>query len=220
MEEESILKDSAKRVQYITEYIVSYKSKIETLNKKGLFDTATLYEIFAQKVCEIWFGQRFLNLNETKANYPYVDLISEDKKLYVQVSTVQDIPSKIKSTLKKIRDSKSHDLQKIEKLFFFVLANSSVDEVTDFTGESKIGTIDFIKNKNLITTDDIVQKAKTDIQFQVSLYELLQIESESLVQVSDRLEKAVAMSKGLLNNNIDCSINENANPPAMLGRIV
>lgn len=201
------MKDSAKRVQYITEYIVSYKSKIETLNKKGLFDTATLYEIFAQKVCEIWFGQRFLNLNETKANYPYVDLISEDKKLYVQVSTVQDIPSKIKSTLKKIRDSKSHDLQKIEKLFFFVLANSSVDEVTDFTGESKIGTIDFIKNKNLITTDDIVQKAKTDIQFQVSLYELLQIESESLVQVSDRLEKAVAMSKGLLNNNIDCSIN-------------
>lgn len=44
-----MLKDSAERVQYITEYIVSYKAKIEALNKKGLFDTATLYEIFAQK---------------------------------------------------------------------------------------------------------------------------------------------------------------------------
>ena len=41
-------RESSERIQYIVDYIVSYKTKIEALNKKGLFDTATLYEIFAQ----------------------------------------------------------------------------------------------------------------------------------------------------------------------------
>ena len=202
------MKESAERVQYITEYIVSYQAKIETLNKKGLFDTATLYEIFAQKICELWFGQKFSNLNVAKANFPYVDLISEDKKVYVQVSTVQDIPSKVQSTLEKIRDSKSKELQNVNKLFFVVLANDSVKRVRDFTGEYRIGNIDFIKDKNLITTDDIVQKAKTDIEFQISLYDFLQRENDSLIQTGNKLEEAVILSRALIKNNIDYFIND------------
>lgn len=58
--EEKVVKESVERIQYISDYIVGYKTKIESLNRKGLFDTATLYEIFAQKICEIWFGQKFL----------------------------------------------------------------------------------------------------------------------------------------------------------------
>ena len=53
------MKESSERVQYIAEYFASYKAKTESLNKLGLFDTATLFEIFAQKICEIWFGQQF-----------------------------------------------------------------------------------------------------------------------------------------------------------------
>lgn len=203
-----IHKESAERVQYITEYVVSYKAKIEALNKKGLFDTATLYELFSQKVCEIWFGHKFLNLNDSKANYPYVDLISEDGKMYVQVSTGQDIPTKVKSTLEKIRDSKSDELKSIEQLFFFVLANSSESKVMDFSGKERIGRINFIKSKNLITTENIVQKAKTDIEFQKKLYDFLLTESESVVQISNKLNEAITISKVLINNNIDCLIND------------
>ena len=202
------MKDSAERIQYITEYIVSYKAKIEALNKKGLFDTATLYEIFAQKICAIWFGQKFSNLNSIKANFPYVDLLSEDKKLYVQVSTIQDVPAKVKSTLEKIRDSKSKELQGVNELFFFVLSNDSVGNVKDFTGASRIGKIEFVKDKNLITTDDIVQKAKTDIEFQIALYDFLQSENDTLMQMGDKFEEAVTISKTLLDNNIDCLIND------------
>lgn len=202
------MKESAERVQYITEYVVSYKAKIEALNKKGLFDTATLYELFSQKVCEIWFGHKFLNLNDSKANYPYVDLISEDGKMYVQVSTGQDIPTKVKSTLEKIRDSKSDELKSIEQLFFFVLANSSESKVMDFSGKERIGRINFIKSKNLITTENIVQKAKTDIEFQKKLYDFLLTESESVVQISNKLNEAITISKVLINNNIDCLIND------------
>lgn len=202
------MKDSAERIQYITEYIVSYKAKIEVLNKKGLFDTATLYEIFAQKICEIWFGQKFSNLNSKKSNFPYVDLLSEDNELYVQVSTIQDVPGKVKSTLEKIRDSKLSELQNVNKLFFFVLSNDSVGNVKDFTGASQIGKIEFIKDKNLITTDDIVQKAKTDIEFQIALYDFLHSENDVLVQIGDRFEEAVTISKALIDNNIDCFIND------------
>ena len=202
------MKDSVERIQYITEYIVSYKAKIEVLNKKGLFDTATLYEIFAQKICEIWFSQKFSNLNSKKSNFPYVDLLSEDKELYVQVSTIQDVPRKVKSTLEKIRDSKSSELQNVNKLFFFVLSNDSVGNVKDFTGASQIGQIEFIKDKNLITTDDIVQKAKTDIEFQIALYDFLHSENDVLAQIGDKFEEAVAISKVLIDNNIDCFIND------------
>lgn len=201
------MKYSAERIQYITEYIVSYKTKIEALNRKGLFDAATLYEISAQKICEIWFGQKFFNLNSTKSNFPYVDLISEDNKLYVQVSTVQDVPAKVKSTLEKIRDGKSSELQNVKKLFFVVLSNQSVGNVNDFTGDSKIGNIDFIKAENLITTDDIVQKAKTDLEFQIALYDFLKNENDNLTQVGEKFEEAVAVSKTLIDNNIECFIN-------------
>ena len=202
------MKESAERVQYITEYIVSYRAKIEALNKKGLFDTATLYEIFAQKICSLWFGQKFHNLNETKANFPYVDLISEDRKLYVQVSTMQDVPAKVKSTLEKIRDSKSSELKNVKKLFFFVLSNESVGRVKDYVGSSKIGNIDFIRDENLITLDNVVQKAKTDIDFQMALYDFLQSENDSLVQIGEKFENAVALSKALISNNIDYYIND------------
>lgn len=40
----------------------------------------------------------------------------------------------------------------------------------DFSGKERIGRINFIKSKNLITTENIVQKAKTDIEFQKKLY--------------------------------------------------
>lgn len=202
------MKKSVERIQYIVEFIKSYKIKIESLNKNGLFDTATLYEIFGQKICEIWFGQKFLNLNLIRANFPGADLISEDNELYVQVGTTQDVPTKIKNTLEMIRDNKSGDLEKVKKLYFFVLSNESVDRVKDFTGTSQIGKVEFIKAENLITTDAIIQKAKIDIEFQKSLYDILNSESHSLAQSEDKFNEAIAISKVLINNNIDCLIND------------
>ena len=100
------MRDSAERIRFIADYLSSYKTKIESLNKNGLFDAATLYELFASEVCRLWFGQAFKNLNTVRSSYPYVDLVSEDEVIYVQVSTGQDIPRKVKSTLEKIKNSK------------------------------------------------------------------------------------------------------------------
>lgn len=202
------MKDSAEKISYIVEYITTYEAKIKSLNKLGLFDTATLYEIFAQKICEAWFKQRFINLNIKKSNYPYVDLISEDSKLYVQVSTAQDVHQKIKSTLEKIKDSRDDEFKSIQELYFFVLSNDSIRKVCNYLGESKIGNIEFEKSNNLITTTEILEKVKNDINFQNALYDLFKNESESISFIEEKLGTAISNSKALLGTNIDYYINE------------
>lgn len=201
------MKDSADRIQFITDYMFSYQSKIRALNKAGLFDNATLFELFAQRVCELLFDQKFMNLNECKANYPCVDLISEDKNIYIQVSTTQNIQNKIKNTLEKLQDSKIDLFQNIKKLYFFVLSNESEIKLKDYTGDSKIGNIDFTVKENIISSNSIINKAKMDLNFQIKLYDLLCSEDDSLNQISERLHEAITLSKSLINNNIDHLIN-------------
>ena len=67
------------RINYISDYISAYESKIKLLNSEGLFDAAKLFELFAIEVGSLYFGQQLKNLNIEKSNYPAVDLISEDK---------------------------------------------------------------------------------------------------------------------------------------------
>ncbi len=206
-EGEYILKNSADRIDYIAEYIASYKNKIELLNKQGLFDNATLFELFAEKICALWFGQAFHNLNVEKANYPYVDLMSEDGNIFIQVSTNKDMPTKIRSTLEKIRDSKKTESKSISNVYFFMLGNESKEKVKDFSGEEKIGNIEFKASENLITADRVLNKAKNDLDFQIALYDLLKKDSEAIKNIADRLAVIINTSKELMDLNIDGLIN-------------
>ena len=200
-------KNSAERIDYIVEYISAYESKIKLANKKGLFDNATLFELFAINVCGLWFGQKFYNLNEKCSNYPYVDLVSEDNTKYVQVSTIQDVGGKIQSTLKKIRDSKDGRYKNLQQVFFFVLNNQSVEQVTDYTGQNKIGNIDFEKAKHLITTQDVVVRAKNDLTFQIALHNLLKSDDTKIAEISSKLLAQFRDSREIGLNNITSLIN-------------
>ena len=201
------MRESAERVKYITDYLCSYKTKIEALNKNGLLDTAILYELFATEICKLWFGQSFRNLNTERSNYPYVDLVSEDGTMYVQVSTGQDIPHKVKSTLEGIRDSSDPAISKIFTLYFFVLGNESIERLPEYTGEKRIGYIDFYPKTHLITIADIICKAKTDLEFQLSLYGLLQKESEAFHAIAEKLDEMVSLSREIISTDICGVIN-------------
>ena len=198
--------NSEVRIRYIAEYISAYESKIKLLNSEGLFDAAKLFELFAVEVGSLYFGQRLKNLNIEKFNYPTVDLISEDNTFYVQVSTAKDIPSKIKYTLEKIKDSDDQNLKSINRIIFFVLDNESVFKVEDFIGDKQIGNIPFRKNDDLITTTNILSKATTDLDFQCKLYELLQKEEKSVRNNLFKWKDAVKNSRVGL-DGIDCKIN-------------
>ena len=201
------MKNSNERIQFIANYISAYEENIKSLNNNGLFDSAKLFELFAIRVGGLYLGQKLFNLNIDTYTYPCVDLISEDKNTYIQVSTVKDIPSKIKLTLEKIKDSKLEEITNLKNIKFFVLNNESIDKVKDYTGDDKIGNISFVKANDLITTRDILQKATTDLDFQINLYHLLKQETESIKDNSYKFQEAITISKTLMNNNIDSLIN-------------
>lgn len=200
------MKNSDKRMRFISNYISAYEENIELNNKAGLFDAAKLFELFAIEVGGLYFGQKLLNLNIGKHNYPAVDLISSDKSFFVQVSSKYDIPSKIKSTLEKIRDSKNEDIKKIRSIKFFVLNNDSISKVQNFEGKMRIGNIDFNKERDLITTRTIIDRASTDLEFQCKLYEILLNEERSIKDNIFKFNEAIENSKVSL-ANIESRIN-------------
>ena len=197
---------SAERMNYIIEYISAYKQKIEMANKKGLLDSAKMFELFAEEICKLYYGMDFHNLNNI-CNFPYFDLISEDEKILVQVSTVVDVHQKIKRTLENIRDDKSNRFTKIDSAYFFVLHNDSIKNIKDYTGENQIGNISFIKEKNLITTEDIINRAQMDLDFQKDLYNIIKNEVENYNEWIRKFEDALETSKNVGINNIETKIN-------------
>lgn len=196
------------RMNFITEYISAYEQKIKLANKQGLFDAAKMFELFAIEICTLWFGQKFSNLNIASANYPYVDLISNDEKLYVQVSTATDISKKIKKTLEKLRDSKNEKFAKINKVIFFVLNNESIEGLTDYIGENQIGNIPFTVKENLITTKDVLIKAENELNFQQNLYEIIKNEYDRFQSNIRKFNEALECSKNVGLKNIIDLINE------------
>lgn len=200
--------NSTERMSYITDYIGAYETKIKLSNKNGLFDSAKLFEVFAIEVCSIWFGQSFINLNETKPNYPYVDLLSNDKEIFVQVSTVQNIPCKIKETLEKVKNGKQEIVANIKEVYFFVLHNESVDDVKDYTGDNQIGKVEFKQEKHLITTQKIVERAMNNLDFQIALHTLLEKDDKKVCELTNRLSIEFENSKNIGLNNIDSLIND------------
>lgn len=207
--------NSNERMGFIIEYMSSYDEKIKMANKNGLFDAAKMFELFAIEVCNVWFEQKFSNLNDETATYPYVDLISENRELLVQVSTVQDVPTKIKTTLEKIRDSKDKKCSDLKNIVFFVLSNNSIDKVREYSGDNQIGSISFTIKDNLITTNDIITKAQNDLNFQKKLYKVLKDEYENFNINIRKFKGALELSnsglkniEGLINGEYEIDRNE------------
>ncbi|WP_252249394.1 SMEK domain-containing protein [Clostridium sp. VAP23] len=201
------MEKSDKRIQFITDYISAYEEKIKILNVNGLFDTAKLFELFAIEVGSLYFGQGFSNLNVDTYTYPCVDLISNDKKIYIQVSTSKDIPTKIKRTLENIRDSKKTEISTLTNVKFFMLNNDSVNKVKDYKGNEQIGNISFNKENDLITTKDILQRAINDFDFQIKLYNLFKRDVDSIKDNIFEYKEAIENSKRIGLADIDCKIN-------------
>lgn len=93
--------NSNDRMDFIIEYMSAYKEKVNMANKNGLFDAAKMFELFAIEVCNIWFGQKFSNLNVETATYPYVDLISDNRELLVRGKYYERYTGKNKSNIRK-----------------------------------------------------------------------------------------------------------------------
>lgn len=201
------MEGSKERIDFIIEYISAYEAKIKIANKNSLFDEAQLFELFAQEICNLWYGKKFTNLNSIKKNYPCVDLLSEDGEIYVQVSTQEDIPGKIKKTLLSLEEEKYPELSNISAPVFFVLSNDTEQKVKDLVGKNQIGRFPFSVKDNFVSTSMIVQRACNDIEFQKSLYDFLKYEIDGISSISSKLLNIFDISKNVGLSNINTMIN-------------
>lgn len=200
------MRNSAERIKFISDYVFSYENKIKELNKQGLFDAAKMFELFAAKVGQLYLGlsKPFINLNIETSTFPCVDLFSEDGNIFCQVSTAKNIKSKIAMTLSKVNDTKCEKLKSIKEVFFIVLNNESINKVNDVT----VGNINFIKSKNLITTTNIIEKAKNDLDFQERLYFLLKKEDDLFKSDFEKFQEAISYDSKVILDDIDEFINK------------
>lgn len=152
--------NSNERLDRIKHYLAQYVTQINLGNDVGLFDGAKMLELFAQEVCRIWFCQEFNNLNLIQNDYPYVDLVSYDKKIYVQVTTAKDLNTKIRETLKKISESTEPVFQEIRNLYFFVHEVPVDINIINRIGKNRIGSINFDAGTHLITAQKIYETGK------------------------------------------------------------
>ena len=183
-------------------------------NKNGLFDAAKMFELFAIEVCNVWFGQKFSNLNDETATYPVCRFYFRKQRTFSAGSNV-DVPTKIKTTLEKIRDSKDKKCSDLKNIVFFVLSNNSIDKVREYSGDNQIGSISFTIKDNLITTNDIITKAQNDLNFQKKLYKVLKDEYENFKYNIRKFKGALELSnsglkniEGLINGEYEIDKNE------------
>lgn len=149
----------------------------------------------------------FTNSNTQKFNHPHIDLISEDGELNIQVTTRGDIQNKIKSTLVDIRDSSNSEAKKIERVMFLVLHNDKMKDIVSYKEKKQIGNIPFDRDKDILTTKDIVKMATNDFEIQEKIYQLILKDRENIDYNSEKLYKAINRYKKIEQDYIECLIN-------------
>lgn len=185
---------SMDELKFVIQYLNCYENTIKQLNKEGYFDQAKMFENFALKICNIWFNDEFVNLNSFKVNYPYVDLLSKKYHIYVQVSTNNDIPSKIKSTLENISKSEKEEFKNINKIYFFVLRSESINNVVSYKENKKIGNVEFDASTDIITTGNIIEKAHNNPDFLKAIYKMLNDDYETYNKFASKYRDALIAS--------------------------
>lgn len=191
-------------IRYLLDFLTTYKTKIKALNSVGLFDEAKLFEGFAIDVCNILFsGRSFKNLNESKPNFPYFDLISSDEEIYVQVSTQKNCIGKIKKTLENYASGSFLHNSNVKTIKFFLLEKCNLKTIKSKT----IKGIKFVKTKDIITLDDLIKKISCDTNFCHKLYDLISCREKNVGVLSAKASEAIKNSKITIDKSVLDKIN-------------
>ena len=144
----------------------SLKYQIETRNRLGQFDLTKFCEDFIREVLNICFDLNLKNLNQTRSNFPGLDLGDKKNKKAYQITT-QKTSAKINETLVKIIDN---DEKNYDHFYVFIVGEKQTSYTIDADNAKKIN---FTHEGNIFDIDDILQSIVVlDIQKLESLYTL------------------------------------------------
>ena len=144
-------------IKVIINELVKLKSIIETENKLNLTDKNIFLEDIVSQVINIMYEYYLKNTNFNICNYPCIDLIDENKKVAVQVTT-NVAHAKIQNTLDKFF-AKEYD-KNIDQIKFVVFQN------TTYRGTFKTKrNFKFCYDDDIITFDKLLSEIKTLDEF-------------------------------------------------------
>ena len=104
----------------IIAFLSAIKSNVELDNLIGYYNINLLLEDVVAKLLNIIYDYKLINVNRKEKNYPAIDLIDEERRIAVQVTSDSGY-NKIKDTFIKFKNSKNCLPEKIDNIKFFML---------------------------------------------------------------------------------------------------
>lgn len=195
------------KIDYIKSHLAGYESIIKSSISNGLLDEAVLFEEFARKICEFYFEQSFINLNSIKLGWKCVDLVSQDKTIYVQVSATKYTNLKIKETNKKLSELKKENdvnVAGIKRIVFFLLNSVELKSID----ETLVYDIVFKPKEDIVTFDTIFNKIKNDETFRNNVFNYIHSEEESVKDLDTKLFDISQKAKNIYLTDIENTIGD------------
>lgn len=139
-------------IKKITRYLNNLTSEIEQLNKINLTDYNIIAENFYRDLL-VYYGFKLKNLNEKNQNADSIDLVDDENKIAIQVTSRNDT-TKIHDTIKGFYKNPEYDEYK--RLIMLLIGKPKLKyERTDFTQGNLFA---FDKKEDIIDIDDIIKK--------------------------------------------------------------
>lgn len=195
------------KINYIKSHLAGYESIIKSSISNGLLDEAVLFEEFARKICGFYFGKPFINLNSIKLGWKCVDLVSEDKAIYVQVSVTKYTKQKIDETFKKLDELKNKndaDVIDVKRIVFFLLNSVDLESLE----ETLVCDVAFKPKEDVIILDDIVKRVIYDEKFRDNVFDYIHKEEKSVKDLDTKLFDATQKAKNVYLTDIDNTIGD------------
>lgn len=106
------------KIKLISEELAKLEIQLRNLNSQNLCDLNIFCENLIGDLLNITFGYKLKNTNIRTANYPSLDLVDDNNRISVQISSDKS-KTKIQKTLSLF--SENHFYKKYDRLIFFVL---------------------------------------------------------------------------------------------------
>lgn len=200
MNREKYLKD-------IVENLTILKTKIELLNSISYYDINITSEYFYSNLLNMIYGYKLTNANAITKNIKAIDLIDDENKISVQV-TSDNSSNKIRETIKKFEESEQY--KKYDRLIFLILtqkkkykANFS-SKYFKFNTENDIWDIKnictFLKDKEVEFLKKIHEFLKKEIKNETNNDIIEANEVETIIALIEYISKTKA--KNLIKHEV------------------
>lgn len=172
----------------ITEKLTLYKLETSELDKINLYDINITSESFYAGLLNLIMGWNLRNVNFSEKNTPGIDLVDDDNKITVQV-TSNNTSDKIKHTIDEFIKNKSYE--KYSRLIVLI-STEKKNYTTIFDTQQ---TFEFDKENDIWDVSDLIQKINAlSTDQQRKIYEYLQVEmGEKVLTRSEATEVETIM---------------------------